>query len=96
MIIKLSCDIIGLEKDMCKGHNAYRLWLDGILLTEKKYLYDLGFFIREYCELDLPIGEHHLILEPVKGKIILYRTKVNDRLVSFMDDFHAAFRLNPI
>lgn len=93
MIVKLSCDII------CKKFTknaAYRLWFDDILLSERKYICKPGVeFIREQCEINASPGLHEIRLEPLtEDKFLLYKTKIDGRVIAFSTDKSASFKIS--
>lgn len=45
---------------------AYRLWLDGELFTERTYIWDNPrSWVREILVAELDFGEHEIVIEPV-------------------------------
>ncbi len=92
MIVKLSCDII------CKHfvlQPSYRLWIDDNLLSERRYVCNpKSEFIREQCDLNIESGDHKIRLEPLTfDTFLLYRTKINERVIAFIDNHTALFTI---
>lgn len=83
--VDILCDWLGYEP-------AYRVYVDGDLLTERTYCWDNQHqFVREHLILNIGPGSHTLIIDPVKSLASQAHFKtanltINDNPVALIDN----------
>ena len=72
LAVDIMCEWLGYEP-------AYRVYVDGDLLTERTYIWGDQQYVREHLSVNLEPGEHQLIVEP----IINHGTQAQFKLTNF-------------
>lgn len=83
--IDILCDWVGYAP-------AYRLFIDGDLITERTYIWDnQSSFVREHVSVDLESGTHCIKLEPVvvlgmQAMFSIKQVTINNNPVALIDN----------
>lgn len=72
LAVDVMCEWLGYEP-------AYRVYVDGDLLTERTYVWGNQQYVREHLVVNLEPGEHQLIVDP----IINHGTQAQFKLTNF-------------
>ena len=84
LAVDVMCDWLGYEP-------AYRVSVDGDLLTERTYIWDNQHqYVREHLAVNLEPGVHTLVIEP----IINHGTQAQFKLANFTIDDQPAALVN--